>query len=201
MSCTQAWISLVEPDRLSVRSRRKINELLQVLPAWRRRRILGELEQQVENLADILREIRNVIVESTVVHGKETDLVIFKWHELRKVRSSNFIQVFGRAVSPRAQNQLHLDEGKFRFDRQDHQEWELFGGAGDVRSGRHGLNLLDAYAFVSSVEIHRVDKMLSRPLDESVCVIGDRSGCRIVDMPEDGFENWPRVLAEISHEL
>src|SRR5437867_12500663 len=40
----QAWIRLVEPDGSAVCRRRKVNELLEMLSAWRRRRALGEFE-------------------------------------------------------------------------------------------------------------------------------------------------------------
>ena len=39
------------------------------------------------------------------------------------------------------------------------------------------------------------------PFDESVCVIGDRSGRRIVHMLEDRIEHRPGVLGQIGHEL
>ncbi len=104
-----------------------------------------------------------------------------------------------RAPSP--QEQLYLDEGKFRLDGQDHQEDIQFAGAGDVRCRRQGLDLLGGHAWVRGVEIHGMKKMLCGPFDESVCVIGDRSGWRIVHMLEDGIEHWPCVLGQIGHEL
>ena len=43
--------------------------------------------------------------------------------------------------------------------------------------------------------------MLRGPFDESVCVIGDRSGRRIVHMLKDSIEHRPCVPGQIGHEL
>src|SRR5712672_127924 len=91
----QTRISGVEPDRSAVRPRRKVNELLEVLSAWRGRRGGGELEDEIEDLSDVLGEIGNVGVESAVIHREETDLVVLQRHELGEVRRANFVQVFG----------------------------------------------------------------------------------------------------------
>src|SRR5882762_3947528 len=108
---TQAWIRLVEPDRSAIRSRCEVNELLEILSAGRRWRALGELEQQIENLPDILGEICDVLVERTVIDREETNLVVLERHELRKVRGADFVEIFGCTVSPRAQDELYFDEG------------------------------------------------------------------------------------------
>ncbi len=108
----QAWICLVEPNRLAVRRRSEINEFLEMLSAWGRRRVLGELEDKIEDLADILGEIRDVGVEAAIVDGKEADLVVLKRHELCKMRRADTIQVFGCPAPSRAEQQLYLDEGK-----------------------------------------------------------------------------------------
>src|SRR5205823_12961870 len=91
----QAWIGRVEPDRSAVCPRRKVNELLKMLSAGRGRRILGEFEQEIEYLTDVLGEVRNIGVECAVIHSKETDLVILERHELGKVRRADFVQIFG----------------------------------------------------------------------------------------------------------
>ena len=43
--------------------------------------------------------------------------------------------------------------------------------------------------------------MLRGPFDESVCVIGDRSGRRILHMLENRVEHRPCVLGQFGHEL
>src|SRR5882724_5366698 len=108
----QAWIGLVEPDRSAIRRRCKVNELLKVLLAWRGWRVLGELEDKIEDMADVLGEIGNVFVERAVIDREETDLVVLKRHELREVGCADTVQVFGCPASPRAQEQFYLEEGK-----------------------------------------------------------------------------------------
>ena len=103
------------PDRTqsgSVRPRREVDELLEVLSAWRRWRILGELEYEIEDLSDVLGEIGNVVIEIAVVDGEETDLVVFERHELGEVGCADAVQVVGYSVAPRAQEQLHLEEAQ-----------------------------------------------------------------------------------------
>src|SRR4029077_16314602 len=107
----QAWICLVEPNGSAARRRSKVNELLEVLSAWRGRRVLGEFEYKIEDMADILGEIGNVRVDAASVDGKEPDLVVLKGHELREMRRADGVQVFGCPAPPRAQEQLYLDEG------------------------------------------------------------------------------------------
>jgi hypothetical protein len=54
---------------------------------------------------------------------------------------------------------------------------------------------------LSGAEEHRGTEKMSRgPLDKSVCVIGDRSGRRTIDMLEDGIEHRASVLDQIGHE-
>src|SRR6266853_1040867 len=81
----QARISLVEADRSPVRSPSKVDELLQVLCARGRRRILGEFEDDVEDMADVLGEVADVVVERAVVHGEEAQLLVLEGHELREM--------------------------------------------------------------------------------------------------------------------
>src|SRR6266478_4127864 len=59
----QSWIGLVEADRGAVCAGCKVNEFLQMFSARRGRRVLGELENQVEDWSDILGEVSNVLVE------------------------------------------------------------------------------------------------------------------------------------------
>ena len=59
----QPWIGLIEPDRSATCFRRKIYELLEVLSAWRGRRVLSELEYEIEDLSDVLGEVGDVFVE------------------------------------------------------------------------------------------------------------------------------------------
>ena len=98
----QAWIGGIEADRRAVGRRREVDELLEVFPARRGRRILGEFEDQVEDLPDVLGEVRDVFVERAVIDGEESDLVIFKWNELSKVRRADFVEVFRGPAAPRA---------------------------------------------------------------------------------------------------
>src|SRR5450432_2995584 len=81
----QFWIGRVEPNRSAIRAGGKVDELLQVLSTWCWRRAHGELEDQIENLADVLGEVGNVGIERTVIHSEETNLVVLKRHELRKM--------------------------------------------------------------------------------------------------------------------
>src|SRR5258708_18946364 len=53
----QTGIGLIEPDRGAVCPCRKVDELLKILSAWRRRRVLREFEDEIEDLSDILGEI------------------------------------------------------------------------------------------------------------------------------------------------
>ncbi len=46
-----------------------------------------------------------------------------------------------------------------------------------------------------------MEKMRRGPFDESVCVVGDRSGRRIVHMLEDCIEYRSCALGQIGHEL
>jgi hypothetical protein len=107
----QARIRLVEPDRLPIGSRREVNELLEKLSAWRRWRILGELEYQIENLSNILGEVGDVLVEGSVIYGKETNLFVFQRNELCKVGCADFVQVCGRSMSPSPKEQFYLCTG------------------------------------------------------------------------------------------
>src|SRR5260221_11846707 len=111
----KTWIGLVEPDRSATCFRRKIYELLQVLSAWRGRRVLGELEYEIEDLANVLGEIGNVLVEGAVVDRKEPDLVILEWNELREMRRADLVQVFRRAAPANAQDHFDLGKSKLRF--------------------------------------------------------------------------------------
>src|SRR5258708_2022231 len=81
----QARICLIEPDGSAVCPRREVNEFLKVLSTRRRRRALGEFEYQIEDLADVLGEIGNVVVETAVIASKETDWIVLKRHELVEV--------------------------------------------------------------------------------------------------------------------
>src|SRR5450432_1892171 len=102
----QFWIGRVEPNRSAIRAGGKVDELLQVLSTWCWRRVHGELEDQIENLADVLGEVGNVGIERTVIHSEETNLVVLKRHELRKMGSADFVQVFRRPAPARAKEQL-----------------------------------------------------------------------------------------------
>jgi len=59
----EARICLVKSDRHTVRSRRKVNELLNVFSAWGRWRIGDESEYKVEDRSYIFREIGDVLIE------------------------------------------------------------------------------------------------------------------------------------------
>ncbi len=82
-----------------------------MLSTRRRRRALGEFEYQIEDLADVLGEIGNVVVETAVIDSKETDLIVLKRHELGEVGCADFVQVFGCPAPSRKQEQFYLDEG------------------------------------------------------------------------------------------
>ena len=60
---TEPRIRLVEPDRSEVDPLPKVNELLNVLPARRGRRILSEFEYKIENRSDVFGEIGDVLVK------------------------------------------------------------------------------------------------------------------------------------------
>jgi hypothetical protein len=78
----------------------------------------------------------DVLVERAVIDSEETDLVVLQRHELREVGCADLVQVFRRPVAARAQDQLNLDEGKLRFDGQDHQKWMQLARTTDVCGGR-----------------------------------------------------------------
>src|SRR5438132_13041636 len=91
----QAWICLVKPNGSATRRRSKVNELLEVLSAWRGRRVLGEFEYKIEDFSDILGEIGDVRVKAAIVDGKETDLVVLKRNELREMGCAGAVQCSG----------------------------------------------------------------------------------------------------------
>src|SRR6267154_1007634 len=99
----QSRISRIEPDGSAVRPGRKVDELLKVLSAGRRRRALGEFEYEIKHLSDVLGEIGNVGIERAVIDGEETDLIVLQWHELGKVRRAYFVQIFGCPAPSREQ--------------------------------------------------------------------------------------------------
>src|SRR5208337_1875063 len=109
---TETGIRLIEADRGAISSRRKVNELLKVLPARRRRRTLRELEEKIENRPNIFGEIGDVLVERAVVHGEKSDLVVFQFDELCEVGCSNFVEIFCRSAASRAQDQFYLNESE-----------------------------------------------------------------------------------------
>src|SRR6266481_3423851 len=99
----QSRISRVEADGSAIRPGRKVDKLLKMFSAGRRRRALGEFEYEIKHLSDVLGEIGNVGIERAVIDGEETDLVILQRHELGKVRRADFVQVFGCSASSREQ--------------------------------------------------------------------------------------------------
>src|SRR5450432_3500114 len=117
----KARICLIEPNRSAVCSRGKVNEFLQMLSAWRGRRVLSEFEYKIEDRSYVFGKIGNVLLERAVIDGEETDLVILQRHELCEVGCADLVQVLRCPMPPRPQDQLNFDEGKFRFDGQDHQ--------------------------------------------------------------------------------
>jgi len=74
----QPRVGSIETNWGAVRSGRVIDEFLGVFPARRRGWAGDELEDQVEGTANIFGEIRDVLIERPVIHGKEPDLVVFK---------------------------------------------------------------------------------------------------------------------------
>src|SRR5258708_40197914 len=94
----QAWIRLVEADRCSVCSRCEINKFLQVLSAGRRGRVDAKFEDQIEDLSDVLGEVGDIGIEGAVIHSKESNLVVLKWHELREVGRADLVQVVSRST-------------------------------------------------------------------------------------------------------
>src|SRR5882757_10036067 len=138
----QAGIGLVETDRRAVCPCRKVHELLKVLSAGRRRRVLREFEDEIEHLSDVLGEIGDVFLERTVIDSEETNLVVLERNELREVRRADLIQVVRGPAAPRAQDQLYRNEMEVRLDRQDHQKRMQFAGSTHVRRRRQGFDLL-----------------------------------------------------------
>src|SRR5271156_6114088 len=72
----QARIRFIKPDGSAVRASCKVHELLEMFPYRRRWSALGELEQQVKHLSDVLGEIRDIRVERAVINSEETYLVV-----------------------------------------------------------------------------------------------------------------------------
>src|SRR6202012_5132748 len=138
----QAWIRLIEPDGSTVCPRGKVDELLEVLSARRRWRAFGELEQEIEDLSDILREVGDVFVEVAVVDRKEADLVVLKRHELSKMGSADGVEVCRYSMAPGAKKQLRFIESDARFGRQDDQKWIQYPSAIDPCGRGQSLNLL-----------------------------------------------------------
>src|SRR6267142_5974131 len=101
---TQARIRLVKPDRSAVCSRSEVNELLKELSARRGWCALSELEQEIEDRSNIFSEIGNVLVKRTVVHGEETNLIVFQLDELCKMRCADSVEIFCRSATPRSQD-------------------------------------------------------------------------------------------------
>src|SRR5207249_3917960 len=75
-------VGLIESDRSAACSRREVNELLQVFSARRRRRVLGEPEDEIEDLSDVLGEVGDVFVKRAVIDREEADLIVLERHEL-----------------------------------------------------------------------------------------------------------------------
>src|SRR5271166_2795201 len=109
----QAGVGLIEPDRRPARRRCEINELLKVLPARRGRQVLGEFENQVKDMPDVFRKVRNVLVKRAIVDGEKADLIILQWNKLREMRRTDGVEVFLGPTCPRTLDQFDLDEGKF----------------------------------------------------------------------------------------
>src|SRR6266446_8944606 len=59
----QSRIILVKSDRGAVCPSCKVDEFLQIFSAWRGRRVLRELEYQVEDGSEIFGEVGNVLVK------------------------------------------------------------------------------------------------------------------------------------------
>jgi hypothetical protein len=66
----QAGIGLIEADGCPARRYREVDEFLKMLAARRWRRIFRKLEDYIEYLSDILREVGDVFVEGAIVDGK-----------------------------------------------------------------------------------------------------------------------------------
>src|SRR5216683_8062403 len=197
----QPRIRLIESDRSAARSRCEVNELLQVLSAWRRRRALGKPEDKIEDLSDVLGKVGDVFVERAVIDRKEADLIVLERYELREMRRADGVQVFRRPFPARAQDQLYSDEMQVRLDWQDHQKWMQFAASVDLRGGRKGLDCLGGDVGIGRVQINRTDKMRRGPFNEGVYVRGGRRGRRIRDMLEDRIKDRSRELGEIGHEV
>jgi hypothetical protein len=72
----KAGIALTETDRNSARCGGEVDELLHVFAARRRRRVLSEFENEIEDRPDVLGEIHDVFVERAVIDGEETQLAV-----------------------------------------------------------------------------------------------------------------------------
>src|SRR5438034_6691875 len=99
----QSRVSRVEPDGSAIRPGRKVDELLKMFSAGRRRRPLGKFEYEIKHLSDVLGEIGNVGIERAVIDGEETDMLVLQRPELGKVRRAYFVQIFGCPASSREQ--------------------------------------------------------------------------------------------------
>jgi hypothetical protein len=83
---------------------------LQMLPAGGGRRVLGELEYEVEDVADVLRKVRDMGVEVTVIDCEEADLIVLERHELREVRGADAVQIFRQLATAGAHYKLQNRE-------------------------------------------------------------------------------------------
>ncbi len=60
---TQPWICLVEAYGNKIDPLPEVNELLNVLSAWRARRVLCELEYKIEDRPNVFSEIGDVLIK------------------------------------------------------------------------------------------------------------------------------------------
>jgi hypothetical protein len=122
--------------------------------------------------------------------------VVLQRHELGEMGRADAVEIFARPVPPGDQEQFYLSEGQTRLDGEDYEEWTLFAaGAADARGRREGLDLLNGHDWIGRIKIQRMYQMRSGPFDESLHVVGDRAGWRIVNVLENDVEHRSGELA------
>ena len=156
-------VCLVEANRSAVCSGGEVDELLEVFSAGRGWRVGDELEDEIEDGADVFGEVGDVGVEVAVVHGEETDLVVAERNELGEVGRADRGKISLGSVRPGAQEQFDLDVGEFGFDGEDYEEGKLLAGAGDTAEPASALTSFTVDVRVGGEEGCGTEKMSQRP--------------------------------------
>lgn len=87
----QARIGSIEADRGKVVRLHPLGKRLSILGSRRGRRVNGEFEYQVEGWPELLCKILRILLERTVIDGKEADLVVRELYEVGEMHGANLI--------------------------------------------------------------------------------------------------------------